>query len=107
MKTTHLNTDQAKSRVFALLDRRHRNAVNRQLFTDAEQLKAEQMRMVLLTTHKGAVVYEPSYGTTGFSVKVVGFITDAGLLSEIETEWALQGITKRVTPQGVLYRVKK
>jgi len=47
-----------------------------------------------------------AYGKTGISVKVDGaLIADRANLKLLEAEWAAQGVTKKVTAQGITYRV--
>jgi hypothetical protein len=50
-------------------------------------------------------VYE-AYGKKGVSIKVDGArVTDQKNLTALEEEWTLKGFTKKITPQGVIYRL--
>ena len=91
---------------FAARDAKLRSAVNASLFTDAQKVKAERMKLAL----------EMVYATKEVSitnckkwirVKVhSGLVRDKKTLKELENDWTNAGITKTVTPQGIIYHVK-
>lgn len=105
MQTSMINTDEAPNKFWALQDRRMRNIANRSHYSAAEQVRAEAMRMVLTLVY-GGIVYEPSYGKKGISIKVVGLVADKKGLKDIEADWTKQGIIKKVSPQGIIYRIQ-
>ncbi len=106
MKTTLLNTDESRCKWFAIQDRRMKNTVNRSHYSDAQQVRVQRMQYALELVYAG-VVYEPSYGKRGISVKVTGWVKNKQDLALLEADWAKQGIEKRVSAQGITYRVGK
>ena len=106
MHTRLINTEEAPNKRYAALDRRMRNIVNSSHYTLAERTRAQRMQLALELCYAG-VVYEPSYGTTGVSIKVVGFVSRKRDLAALESEWAAAGVIKKVSPQGTIYRFKK
>lgn len=106
IRTIVLDSKESKDKYFAAADRRRRNLVNSQLYTDAQKRKLSAMRQALSLVISGQV-YEPSYGTTGVSIKVAkGFvIADRKSLRTLESEWAKEGIYRKETAQGILYRM--
>lgn len=104
MKTAELETAAAGRWAWAASQNaRMRNIVNASHFTDAEKLQAERMKLVLdfVYTHEGVFV---NFRKHKIAVKVSGAeVKDRVLLNELEAEWALKGIRKSVTAQGVIY----
>jgi hypothetical protein len=105
MQAKFINTEESSNKSFAAYDRRMRNIANASHYTEAERVRAERMRMALTLVYAG-VVYTPSYGTTGVSIKVVGFVADAKNLKALEADWAEQGVIKKESAQGIIYRFK-
>jgi hypothetical protein len=63
------------------------------------------MRLVLEIVYTAKDIYI-NYRQRFIAVKVDGArVADKTSLSELEAEWALEGITKAVTDQGVVYRI--
>jgi DNA-binding Lrp family transcriptional regulator len=107
MQVTNLKTEEAKDKAFAWQDARMRNIANQSTYPQAVQIRAERMKMVLTLVYTAKNVYT-AYGKTGVSIKVDGaIVTDAKSLEQLEADWALQGVTKKVSAQGVIYRFKQ
>jgi hypothetical protein len=108
MKSTTLNTEEASSKWWAARDRAVKNAVNKSNFTEKEQLRAVRMQTFLQEVYRGTV-YSPSYGIKGISIKVQqgAVLGDRKALRSIEDDWTSQGVVKRITPQGTIYRIPK
>ena len=106
MQARNINTEESKNKAFAVYDRRMRNIANSSHYTEQQRVRAERMRMALMLCYAG-VVYEPSYGTTGVSIKVTGFVSNRSSLRELEADWAAQDVIKKQSPQGTIYRFKK
>ena len=50
-------------------------------------------------------IYE-AYGKKGVSIKVDGAVVkDKANLQALEAEWSAKGFTKKISPQGVIYRL--
>jgi hypothetical protein len=107
MQVTNLKTEEAKDKAFAWQDARMRNIANKSTYPQLVQIRAERMKMVLTLVYTAKNFYT-AYGKTGISIKVDGaVVTDATALEKIEADWALQGVTKKVSAQGVIYRFKQ
>ena len=106
MQAQHIDTKEANNKRFAIYDRRMRNIANATHYTEAQRIRAERMRMALTLCY-GGIVYTPSYGTTGISIKVVGLVADKQALKSLEADWEAQGVVKKESAQGIIYRFKK
>lgn len=108
MQTLALDTKEAPCKWFALQDRRMRNHVNRSLFSEAQCIKVERMRLALEICVSGRI-YEPSYGRRSASVKVQAGarIVDPRQLALLEQDWAREGIYKKVSEQGFQYHLPR
>ena len=106
MHTETLNTAEAPCKWFAAADARMRSIVNSSHYTLTERTRAERMRLVLDMVYLSRGVHV-SYGRRGISVKVDGAVVldDVGLQA-LEADWAQQGVTKRTSAQGVIYRIQ-
>lgn len=106
MQAQHIDTKEASNKRFAVYDRRMRNIANASHYTEAQRTRAERMKLGLELCYAG-IVYTPSYGTTGISIKVVGFVSDRKNLKALEAEWESMGVIKKESAQGTIYRFKK
>lgn len=108
MKTKLLDTKEAATtKHYAAMDASMRNIANKSSYTEAVRHRIESMKMVLDTVYKAKKVYE-AYGVRGVSIKVDGAIVrDKRNLALLEQDWALLGFVKRVTEQGVIYRLDR
>jgi hypothetical protein len=108
MLTLALDTKEAANKFFALQDRRMRNHVNKTLYTLAQHIRAERMKLALELCVRGTV-YEVSYGKRSASVKVQdgAFVADRKTLALLEQDWAKEGIYKKVTAQGFQYHIPR
>lgn len=108
MIARQLDTQEASCKWFAAKDRQMRNSVNKTLYTLQQRIRAERMRYALELVYKGRFFDEPSYGTTGISVKIEGpQVRDRKMLSVLEDDYSKEGIIKKVTKQGIVYRIPK
>ena len=107
MKTTLLDTKEAATtKHYAAMDASMRNIANKSKYAEALRIRIEGMKMVLDTVYKAKKVYE-AYGKRGVSIKVDGAIVrDKRNLALLEQDWATLGFTKRVSVQGVIYRLE-
>jgi hypothetical protein len=105
MKAQTLNTQEAPTKWWAARDAQMRNAVNATLHTDKDKLRAERMKMALELCY-GAKGFYISYGKRGISVKVdkVTAVRNRKQLRALEADWDLQGVVKKESAQGVIYR---
>lgn len=89
---------------FAARDARMRNYANSTLYTEAQKLKAERMKLVLEMVYSAKKVHI-NYRKTFVAIKVDSArICDAKTLKMAEQDWTNDGITKVVSDQGVVYR---
>jgi ATP-dependent protease HslVU (ClpYQ) ATPase subunit len=104
MKTRELNTEEAPIKWWAQQDARMRNLANKSHYSEATRVQVERMKLVLGMVYEG-VVYE-AYGKKGVSIKVdKAIVKDRKNLRELEAEWDAKGFVKKVSPQGVIYRL--
>lgn len=105
MFTSVLKTEESSNKRGAFLDARMRNLAGKSHYSYAQQTRAERMRLVLEIVYTAKDIYI-NYRQRFIAVKVDGArVADKTSLSELEAEWALEGITKAVTAQGVVYRI--
>lgn len=106
MLTLSLDTNESNNKFFALQDRRMRNHVNKTLYTQAQQIRLDRIKLALEMVLRGTV-YEPSYGKKSGSVKVQdgALIVDRKTLRLLEQDWAAEGIFKKVSAQGFQYHM--
>jgi hypothetical protein len=108
MYTVSLDTKESSNKFFALQDRRMRNHANKTLYTQAQQIRLERIKLALEMVLRGTV-YEPSFGKKSASVKVQdgALIADRKMLRLLESDWAKEGIFKKVSAQGFQYHMPR
>lgn len=108
MKTLTLDTKEAPNKFFALQDRRMRNYANATLYTDAQKIRLERIKLALELCIRGTV-YAVSFGKKSASVKVQdgAFIADRKALAQLEADWSKEGIYKKVSAQGFQYHLTR
>ncbi len=105
MFTSVLKTEESSNKRGAYLDARMRNLAGKSHYSYAQQTRAERMRLVLEIVYCAKDIYV-NYRQRFIALKVDGArVADRVALSELEAEWAQEGITKAVTAQGVVYRI--
>ena len=105
MKTSQIRTEEAPTKWFAAMDARMRNTANKSRYPQAIQLQIDRMVMVMDMVYSAKGVYE-AYGKKGVSVKVDGAVVkDKSNLRALEAEWTAKGFVKKISPQGVIYRL--
>lgn len=104
MQTVTLNTEEAPNKWWAARDARMRNYANSTLYDSATRIRAERMKLVLEMLYAARSVYI-AYGRRGVSLKVDrASVRDRRELAAMEADWAVQGVVKKVSDQGVIYR---
>lgn len=108
MHTVILDTKESNNKFWALQDRRMRNHANKTLYTQAQQIRLERIKLALEMVLRGTV-YEPSFGKKSASVKVQdgALIADRKMLRVLESDWAKEGIFKKVSAQGFQYHMPR
>lgn len=105
MRTVSLNTEEASNKWWAARDARMRNYANSTHYTESQKIVAERMKLALEIVYAAKSIYI-AYGKTGISLKVDGArVRDRRELAFLEEDWETAGFVKRVTPQGVIYRL--
>lgn len=105
MKTQTLNTEEASNKSWAAQDARQRNLSNKSHYSYAVQTQIERMKLALGLVYTARNIYE-AYGKKGISIKVDrASIRDRKNLELLEADWSVQGFVKRVSEQGVIYRL--
>lgn len=104
MRTAVLETQEAPNKWWAFQDARMRNIANQSRYSQKDQVRAERMKMALGLVYSAKNIYV-AYGKRGISIKVDGArVKDIKNLALLEADWTLQGVAKRVSDQGVIYR---
>jgi hypothetical protein len=105
MLARDLDTKQAPTAWWAAQDARMRNIVNKSHYATSVHIRVERMVLALGLCYAARGIHE-AFGKRGVSVKVdrPTFLRDRKNLQLLEQDWALQGVTKKVSPQGVIYR---
>lgn len=105
MFTTLVNVEEAPNKWWANYDARMKNLTNKTNYSQEIQVQVDRMKLVLPMVYSTTRVYE-SYGKRGVSIKVENAqISHRKSLRVLEQEWAAKGFVKKVTPQGVIYRL--
>lgn len=92
---------------FASRDAKMKSAINATKFSDKTKLKVEQMKLVLMEVYYYTKI-ESDPQKTFVRIKIHnGVVRNKKMLREYEDYWAEQGIVKRLTNQGIIYRVKE
>lgn len=104
MITVEKDTRRAPNAWWAAQDARMRNIAAKSRYTAQTHLQVERMMMVLDYCYGGRIF--EAYRPKSVSVKIdQPTVKNPEMLREIEADWAQRGITKTVTPQGILYRL--
>ena len=104
MKATVIDTVEAPNKWWAAHDARMKNIANASKYSEKDKIRAERMKVVLEMVYKAKAVYI-SYGKTGISIKVDhAVVLDRKNLRLLEKDWTAEGVTKRQSEQGVIYR---
>lgn len=108
MRTVVLDTKESSNKFWALQDRRMRNHANKTLYTQAQQIRLERIKLALELIVNGTV-YETSFGKRSASVKVQegARVTDNKMLALLEADWEKEGIYKKVSAQGFQYHMPR
>ena len=100
-----LDTQEAPTKWWAAQDARMRNLANKSHYAESTHIRVERMVLALGLCYAARGIHE-AFGKRGVSVKVdrPTFVRDRGNLALLEADWAEQGVVKKVSPQGVIYR---
>lgn len=103
MLTTYINNDEATNKQFASADARKRNAANKHLHTQKtkDQLVRMQLALELCYNYKA---YYFIFGKQRVGIKLDKAIKkERRMLEQLEADWTLRDVRKRVSKQGVIY----
>jgi hypothetical protein len=105
MLTRDLDTQAAPTAWWAAQDARMRNTANKSHYAESVHIRVERMVLALGLCYRAQGIHE-AFGKRGVSVKVdrPTFVRDRDNLRLLEADWALLGVVKRVSTQGVIYR---
>jgi len=106
MKTTVLDNQEAPNKRWAAQDASMRNLANKSHWSAAAQLRAERMRMGFELVYAVEKSYV-SFGKKAVSIKLDhAQVKDAKNLALLESDYAKEGVTKKITNQGIIYTFK-
>lgn len=104
MRMQELDVAEATNKWWAGREARQRNLNNKSHYDSTTQLRVERMKLALSVVYAAKEIYE-RYGKQGVSIKVdQPRIRDRADLADLEQYWETQGVVKRITPQGIIYR---
>ena len=107
MKSLAIDTQEAPNAFFAARDARMRNEAMKSTYTDRERVRAERMRMGLECVYRATEVHI-NYRQKFIAVKLSNAIVrDRASVADLERAYALEGIEKRVSAQGIIYNIPK
>jgi len=106
MKACTIDTQEAPNKWWAAQDARMRNIVNMSQYSESDKIRAERMKLALELVYSAKSVYI-AFGKKGISLKVDNAeVRDRKNLKLLETDWTTAGVVKKISPQGVIYRIK-
>lgn len=106
MKACTIDTQEAPNKWWAAQDARMRNIVNMSQYSESDKIRAERMKLALELVYSAKSVYI-AFGKKGISLKVDGAdVRDRKNLKLLEADWTTAGVVKKISPQGVIYRIK-
>ena len=107
MLTRDLDTKEATNAFFAARDARMRNYALGSTYTPAERLRAEQVKLGLECVYRVTEVHI-NYRQKFIAVKLTNaLVRDRASVADLEAFYASQGIVKRETAQGTIYRIPR
>lgn len=105
MNTSKLNTEEAPNKWWAARDAHMRNICNKTLWDDDVLLQVDRMAGIMDMLYYGKV--HKRFGKRQVTLKIErARVKDKRLIAEMEAHWAEQGISKKVTAQGIIYRIR-
>ncbi len=107
MLTSTLDTKEATNAFFAARDARMRNYAMSSTYSERERLRAEQVKLGLECVYRVTEVHI-NYRQKFIAVKLCNaLVRDRASVADLEAFYASQGIVKRETAQGTIYRIPR
>ena len=107
MLTRDLDTKEACNAFFAARDARMRNYAMSSTYTERERLRAEQVKLGLECVYRVTEVHI-NYRQKFIAVKLTNaLVRDRASVADLEAFYASQGIEKRISAQGTIYRIPR
>ena len=107
MNVRELDTLSAPNKWFAARDARMRNYAMSSLYNEVEKLKAQRIKMGLELVYNSKEIHV-NYRAKFIAIKIDNpAVKDRKNLRLLESDYDKQGIVKRKTAQGIIYRIPK
>lgn len=107
MLASTLDTKEASNAFFAARDARMRNYALGSTYTAAERLRAEQVKLGLECVYSSTEVHI-NYRKKFIAVKLSNaLVRDRASVADLEAFYAQEGIVKRTSAQGTIYRIPR
>ena len=108
MKAKELDTQPAGYYAYAAVrDARMRNFAMSSKYNEAQKVQAERMKLGLEMVYSAKGFYI-NYRAKFIAIKIENpQVRDRKNLKLLEQDYEKAGISKEITPQGVIYRIKK
>jgi hypothetical protein len=107
MQEKNLDTQRSYNPFYAVRDAKMRSIANQSSYSQAKQVAAERMAMVLpmVYNHKGLYI---NYRQNFIAVKLSDpIVKNRKELKLLEADWEKAGVVKRHSEQGIIYRIPK
>ena len=107
MQSSTLDTKEASNAFFAARDARMRNYAMGSTYSAAEKLRAERMKLGLGVAYSADEIHI-NYRGKFIAVKIANpRVRDRDVVNKLEAIYALEGIVKRISAQGTIYRIPR
>lgn len=107
MRTAELDTKPAPNAFWATMDARMRNEAGRSHWTEQQQIRAQRLLMGLTCVWASSAQHI-NYRQKWITVKLCDpQVRDRRALALLEADLSREGIDKRITAQGVIYRIHR
>lgn len=107
MLTSVLETKEATNAFFAQRDARMRNYAMSSTYTQSQRVRAERVKLALELVYRSKEVYI-NYRKNFIAVKLCNaLVRDKQAVADLEQFYAQEGIVKRESAQGTIYRIPR
>lgn len=107
MQSSTLDTKEATNAFFAARDARMRNYAMGSTYSAAEKLRAERMKLGLELAYNSDEIHI-NYRGKFIAVKMSNAsVRDRNTMNKLESMYAIEGVVKRISKQGTIYRIPR
>lgn len=108
MKTLSIDNQESSNKLFAFLDARRKSYAASTHYSDAERVRAEQIKLGLEMVYSTNAPVQMTFRKKFITIKVESpRVRDRKTLALLESDYDKEGVVKVVTNCGILYRIPK